>query len=60
MNVLSDKEKYEYLLSILQKIRDYDVIDEQGYLDEWTEAASFTACQQIAEDALKFIEEMES
>lgn len=37
----------------LENIVDYDVQYEHGYIDEWTEAASFTIVRNIARNALE-------
>ena len=40
------------LLAALEAIWEYDTGNEHGYVDEWTEAASFTKCQEIARAAI--------
>lgn len=36
----------------LKKISEYDVSEEHGTIDEWSESQGFTACQKIAREAL--------
>ena len=46
------QEENKKIKEALEEIADYDVAQRHDYVDEWTEAASFTACQNIAQNAL--------
>jgi hypothetical protein len=41
------------LKAALREIAEFDASDENGYVDEWEEAAAFTKCQDIAKNALE-------
>ena len=47
-----DKAEIARLRTALEEIRDFDVDDEFGYTDEWTEASAFIRSQEIAREAL--------
>ena len=49
---LTALDEIERLREALDKIANFDASD-QGYLDEWKEAAAFNRCQEIARKAMR-------
>lgn len=46
-------KREEALQKALERIADFDASEQNGYVDEWEEAAAFVRCRQIARDALQ-------
>lgn len=42
----------EEFIEALEKIAEYDVENEHGNVDEWTEAEAFNKCKEIAKNVL--------